>query len=290
MVGQSHVFRVAWVSSLALSSLGCGAAQTIVKKQIDDRCTAMGVRGCPEIAEGALAYVDGDKEKAAEKLKAAASKNSSGQMKKLARELTPVVDAIGGDTGNALKEVLAILAAEPAEESAEPGHQGAQPSGPMPAEELARIASGAVAPRNAPEQANLDLDRLRSGMVEPGDDPHAAPCESGLLTSDGRPCSRVRLFVGPLVVTNVFTSGGCPDELFVASGALDDPHWLLLVLPNDRANISGQFVVEDGEELYAGVRPAASPGAAEAPAHTDLRCSVVWSGYKPHGGDPTTSP
>jgi hypothetical protein len=39
-------------------------------------------------------------------------------------------------------------------------------------------------------------------------------------------------------------------------------------------NVSGQFILEDGEELFAGVRSTTT-------AKDDVKCAITWSGFRP---------
>jgi hypothetical protein len=117
------------------------------------------------------------------------------------------------------------------------------------------------------------VDELRAGTERPAADPRATLC-GGVFAGDPK-CQRVRIFVGPLVVTNAYTSGGCPDELFLVAGRLEKPHWILLGQAGAPMNVSGQFILEDGEELIAGVR------ASTTPPKDDVKCAITWSGFRP---------
>lgn len=76
-------------------------------------------------------------------------------------------------------------------------------------------------------------------------------------------------------MTNADASGGCPDELFLPAGRLEKPHWLLLNVAGAPMNVSGQFILEDGEELFAGVRATGSS------PKDDVKCAITWSGFRP---------
>ena len=78
-----------------------------------------------------------------------------------------------------------------------------------------------------------------------------------------------------MVVTNAYASGGCPDELFLMAGKPEKPHWILLNRATAAMNVSGQFTLEDGEELFAGVRATAGT------PKDDVKCGITWSGFRP---------
>lgn len=135
---------------------------------------------------------------------------------------------------------------------------------------------GAAAEKHASRAVGAEPGRgesvaYRTGMAIPATDDPGSVCSS---ESDSR-CRRTRLVTGPFVVTSIYTSGGCPDELALFAGNnVTRPRWSVLVLPNDRTNVAGDFVVEEGEVLYASAR-------ASTDLHQGTRCGVVWSGYRP---------
>jgi hypothetical protein len=135
------------------------------------------------------------------------------------------------------------------------------------------IGSGAAVPSRQPPPPNMVAEELRAGTVRPATDARAGSC-GGLFGADPK-CGRVQVFVGPLVVTNAYASGGCPDELFLTAGRPDKPHWMLFNPAGASMNVSGQFIVDAGEELFAGVR------ASAATPKDDVRCTVTWSGFRP---------
>lgn len=79
----AHGFARILLSSLFVLVGGCGAASSVataaVKSQIDSRCGSAGLKGCPELAEGAIAYATGDDAEGETKLRAAAANPRAGQ-------------------------------------------------------------------------------------------------------------------------------------------------------------------------------------------------------------------
>jgi hypothetical protein len=116
-----------------------------------------------------------------------------------------------------------------------------------------------------------EIDNLRAGMVNPAADAHALPCDPAM--SDAKTCGRVRVLLGPFVLTNLYTSGGCSEDLFVTS-ADSKAMWTMLANAGDRMNMMGHFPIDEGQWLYVGAK-------GNAPAKNDLRCAVVWSGFRP---------
>ena len=246
---------------LPVAFVGCGAAQLAIKQPVPDQCAARGLKGCPELTDAVMTYLGGDAAAAEPKLRAAAAANSPEQIRAFAEALRPIADGVGGETAAAMRVVIGILTegAAPAERAAA-GAPGASP---------------AAGERSAIATAADGVDSLRSGVTLAGADAKAVPCEPGLVASGAAVCKRVRVAVGPLVVTNVYASGQCPDEVFVLAGRMARPQWLLLAPSRAPLNVTGRFVVDDGEELVAGTRASSSEMAR------DVTCAVTWAGYRP---------
>lgn len=268
--------RIAGLVTIAFAVAGCGAAQLAMKGPITNQCSSSGLKGCPDLTDGVMEYIGGDKAVAEQKLRAAAAANSPEKLRMFARALDPIGSSIGGDAGAALKSVAAILDptlddAPTAKASGEPTTAAGKRSPGGTDRDGGRTAVAALATR--PASPTVVVEELRAGTERLATDPRAATC-GGIFGSDPK-CARVRVFVGPLVVTNAYTSGGCPDELFLIAGRLEKPHWILLDPAGAAMNVSGQFILEDGEELFAGVR--ASAGTPK----DDVKCSITWSGFRP---------
>lgn len=258
-------------SLLWMVTLGCGAAQTVLKGQLVDRCQHAGLRACPELADGAVTYIGGDSAGGEAKLQAAAAKNSPEQMKQFAAAVEPLVGAADADTAKSLRRVLAILTTKPL--VPDPEQSGYEAF--VAAQQRAPAAKAASSNAGARAEAAPEIE-VQSGMTMPAYDESASICSTSPADAT---CRRVHVLEGPFVVTNVFASGGCADQLFVyaASTTAAKAHWKLLAPPNERLNVAGEFIVDAGEGLYAGVRAAAMPWK------NDERCTIVWSGRKAAG-------
>lgn len=259
----------------SLPHLGCGAAQLAMKGPIANQCASSGLKGCPDLTDGVMEYVGGDKAVAETKLRAAAAANAPEKLRAFASALEPIGSSIGGDAGAALKAVAGLLldggASTPEAPVAKASSEANNSSGPASRSGGSASVAAAVAPALPPP--NAIVEELRAGTERPATDARLATC-GGIFMSDPK-CGRVRVFVGPLVVTNAYASGGCPDELFLTAGRLEKPHWLLLNVAGASMNVSGQFILEDGEELFAGVR------ATGATPKDDVKCAITWSGFRP---------
>lgn len=265
------------VLSLALAP-GCGAAQLAMRSPISNQCSSTGLKGCPELTDGVMEYVGGDRTVAEGKLRAAAAANSPEQLRVFASALDPIGSTIGGDTGAALKGVAAILLDARADETPTAKASGASGASGSP-RTTAATPPGQPSAQPHPPPPNVVIEELRAGTERVAANARVATC-GGIFGSDPK-CGRVRVFIGPLVVTNAYASGGCPDELFLSAGRIEKPHWILVNPPGAAMNVAGQFILEDGEELFAGVR------ATAAAPKDDVKCSITWSGFRPVSADAT---
>ena len=70
---------------LPIVAAGCNASlQLALELRLQEKCHDVGLRGCEEISEGVLLYVQGEKETGTPKIKAGAAKNAPSQVRHLA--------------------------------------------------------------------------------------------------------------------------------------------------------------------------------------------------------------
>jgi OmpA-OmpF porin, OOP family len=101
--------------------LGCGAAggvSVMFKSPIEERCNKAGIQGCPEVVDGALVYIEGDKPKGKDQMLRGAAQNAPEKVKEFAKAIKELpLDKIPGATKYTavIMEVADILAgAQPA--------------------------------------------------------------------------------------------------------------------------------------------------------------------------------
>lgn len=265
------------VLAAATSLLGCAPLEGDIKTPVAKQCASSGLKGCPEITEGVAAYVEGEKDTGDRHLRAAAAENTPLQLHQFAVALRPLVSSTPDHTGDAMRAAVESLTrATPREHRAVAKTEAkgeTKPEAPAAAHVSLATHTTLTAPRE---------DELRAGTEMPATAEHAAAC-GGIFGNDPK-CVLTKVLVGPLVVTNAYTSGGCPDELFLAAGHLEKPHWVLLRVSRAPMNVTGQFVLEDGEELYAGVR------ASDKAPKDDPKCAITWSGFRPASSAAPSAP
>jgi hypothetical protein len=264
---------IGWSVALGTAAVvlaGCGATGYIVKRPVAEQCSSAGLQKCDALADAVVLYVDGDKGAAEPKLREVAKANSPEKVRVFSAALKPIVESMGGDVQASVGGVLAVL-------------EGA--SNPMTPEPEAKPEAKAARPPDPGAQTSVEervgsmvrsrAELVRTGLARPAIDPKTTACDAGPLAADPTRCKKVRAVVGPVTLTNLYAGGGCPDELFVLAGHADNPHWFISAQPNAPLNIVGQFALDDGEELFVGVR-----SVKDAPK-SDARCAVVWSGVRP---------
>jgi hypothetical protein len=235
---------------------GCGAAQLVLKPPIESQCNSTGLKGCPELTEGVIFYVEGDKPKGKDQILRGAAQNAPENVRKFAQAIKSMqLDKIPGAAKytKVLLEVADILATA----------KGAD--GPA--------GGPAVAQGGAPAQGGVVVDGSRDGgTITPKTASGKTTC-GGQLPGYGL-C--VWVTAGPLVLTDLQASPACPAEMAAGAAKLVDgvggARW---VAHNPHGLGSQQAQVRAGESLFIGVQAA---GAA------DPRCSLTWAGYRPNDG------
>lgn len=94
----------------ALTACSALPASALIRAPADSKCQSYGLKGCPELVDGALAYVEGNKPLAVQKLEAARALNTPAQLKQFASALRTIGEA--SDSGQPLVEVAALLSGE----------------------------------------------------------------------------------------------------------------------------------------------------------------------------------
>jgi hypothetical protein len=72
------------VMVVALLSTGCGGAGLLLKSPAESQCVEAGLKGCPQMAEGLVAFVEGDKARGQQLLGEGAAENAPDDLRKFA--------------------------------------------------------------------------------------------------------------------------------------------------------------------------------------------------------------
>jgi hypothetical protein len=260
------------------------------------------LKGCPELVDGVLDYVEGNKTEGRGKLKKAAAENAPDKVQEFAARLQPLLKLPGVESyTRPIQEIVDLLASS----AKSAGTRKVPASSPETPEDLpsattvvtqAEVQHDLVNPyrtgqARAPSvmarwpattpagasSPNLDVAHMRTRTVVPATDAKALACEGPLAIVPGGTCARVPVVLGPFVVTDVFAPGGCGDQLFVSTDSEGSHGWTMFNAAVGALSLHGmQLVVHPDERLYVGAR--AEKGVLRSDA---LRCTVTLSGWRP---------
>jgi hypothetical protein len=267
--------RIAGLLTLALAPSACGAG-AMLKGPIAGQCQSMGLKGCPDLADGVVLYIEGDQKKAEEKLIAAAGANTPDQILQFACVLKAINMIPGADSfmQPILKVVDLLEKSKKGEAKAEgePGASATAGTTGNAAETPARRSCPRFPAEIVVTTAATDPTQIRAGTTSPLDDQDGVDCKRLVPGATGR-C--VLATPGPLVVTDLVGTAEC--TVFVASAAkppdTGPPDWLLA---------SPQSI--HGARLLVGPNRWLVVGAA--PSRVNTHCSLVWAGFVPYGPEP----
>lgn len=251
---------------IAFAIGGCSTATSlVVKPPVVSKCEEAGLKGCDDLADGVILYVEGDKKEGEKKLRAGVAKNSSTRVRRYAALLKVVASLPQlGSYGKAVGEVCDLLADETGGALA-------------PEEEKAAKAEAKPKGDEAGDARGVGATGLRTSTVVPAANPLAYTCApfGAFSTPQGAAlCQQVT--VGPLIITDVQVGAGCPNDLFLLAGKPSKPRWFVFA-PTGGVSIHGaKFVLKPDEALTIGVRSTSEEGFKKDPA-----CSVTWAAQEP---------
>lgn len=278
---------------------GCSGASLVLKAPIDSQCQARGLRGCPEIVDGMLLYVDGDKAGAVQKLAVGAAQNSPSDLGQLAKALDELKSVPGAEEYLAsISEALNLMVEKARATPGAAEKVATQPDGTPPVE---RAGEGVLTADTDPKQV---LDTV---VTDLDIGPKAAWCAE--VSGETATCRSVQR--GPMFITDVESLGtDCLGQfLAIAQGrqvryVLNGPfhlHGARLLVREDEALIVGQR-----EGAVVPEVSLASPTKSKAKTdtkksehpdsekltdavvleETDPRrqCKLLVTGFRPYGG------
>lgn len=247
---------------------GCGVG-TILKSPIDERCQTAGLKGCPELTEGVIAYIEGDNARGLNLVGKAAAANTPEDLRVFA-DMLGTLESIPGAkqyAGPVFEIAKALREKAAAVES--------QTASVMPASTQPTAAPA------APKVVTVDFAQLdrRAGQVRPFFEEGRRQC--GDLPWSA--CAPTR--EGPLVLTDLSLSPACGSSVLVFVTSETNPP------QTNRARrtlfgpiTGGQWPVEPGDTLVVAVF-----GKDLADARSHDGCTVSWAGFVPktpsHGID-----
>lgn len=251
-------------------------------RPVDSKCQSYGLKGCPELVDGAIAYVEGNKPLAIQKIEAARSLNTPAQLKQFASALRTIGEA--SDSGQPLVEVAALLTGEAggAKIVVTDAVATAGPAAPAGAAAPTVSTTPASPPADSGRRRTRPEEYVLLALTAPNDpmrqvtetvlvaDVPAANCQIG-----GSPATCARRRQGPVIIIDVVASEECGSRVFLLAAESDTPAFgYLWMLPARTQGVhGGHFAVRGGQWVFVGVKPPSKPQAA------DRACFVTWSGF-----------
>jgi len=184
---------------------GCGSAELVLKAPVVDRCSSAKLKGCEEMADGVIAYVDGKKDDGRKQIVRGAAKNAPKEVAAFATSLRTAAKMPGIDSyADTLKEIADLLETTPA------GSEIEKPE-----------------PRREREEPKPNL-RAVAGTASIADAP---TCSTSL-----GPSACARIMSGPATIETLVAR--CSVPLAIIAGDPSDPHWQIVVPANQMLQAS----------------------------------------------------
>jgi hypothetical protein len=257
-----HIFPL---TLLALAS--CGSSSLILKPPLMVGCQKAGLPKCPELADGVIEYVDGDKEKAEATIRGAVVGASPDKVQLLIKALKELDSLPGSDKFmGPMHDVIAILTGKsPAATRETPGLTANEPGVSLTS---SVDASGQASP----------WTRLRASTARIVGNSQTTTCTAlsyaGAAASISSLC--LRATIGPIIITDLEWSQGCPAETFALAGNPDQPIWYFRSDEGRSFAMHGAaFIVPDDTQFVVGHRLTSSSPLPTA------SCGVTWAGRRP---------
>lgn len=270
---------------VALTACSALPVSAVIRAPVDSKCQSYGLKGCPELVDGAIAYVEGNKPVAIQKLESARALNTPAQLKQFASALRTIGEA--SESGQPLVEVAALLSGEGASAKIvvkDPSATGTPPQPAAAASAVTPAPTAAATPAEGGRRRSRPEEYVLLALTAPNDpmrqvtetvlvaDAPAANCQ---ILGTSATCARRRQ--GPVIITDVVASEECGSRAFLVASESDTPAFgYLWMLPARTAGIHGaHFAVRGGQWVFVGVKPPTKPQP------TDRACFVTWSGFVP---------
>lgn len=289
-----------WLGVLSLLFLwSCASSKLVLQQPLNEQCQGLSLKGCPELTDGVLAYVDGDRATGDAKLEAAVEANGPGRMREFAEKLRQLEELPGSDSFmGPIRQIIAKLEggedASPASDEA-PETPIVRPKGRLASTGRSQVSADddddededePVSRRPSPytsqkaaasvEPMASDAAHYLSGTIMATSDTTGGRCETPLtgLSGVGDRSLCTKAVAGPMVLTDLYAGGSCPAEVYLVVG---DFSAIRLVLPIPARTPLHQT----GARISIGPLEHLSVVAIKRSESDDPRCAVTWSAWKP---------
>lgn len=213
-----------WPLAMALlvGISGCGGASIILKPPIVDRCSSAGLKGCEQITDGVIQWVEGHKDEGRDLIERGAAKNAPKEVRTFSTGLRLVANMPGMESyAQDLKSIADVLEDQaPAKAKSEPVAQS--------------------------DAKTLDVTRVRAGAINPA---NGTDCSTPMGASR---CQRA--LIGPAVVASLVFSGRCGVGSAAIVGDLEQPRWEVAIPANTAMGLTSLALpLTEGERLTIAV-------------------------------------
>jgi len=114
---------------LLLALTACGGINVVLKSPVESKCSSAHLKGCPELTEGVLLYVQGEEQKGKDQLVKGAAENAPADLKKFAKAIKQLKKIPGASQyTKKLVEVAEIISPSKGAKGAKGGAAGAAPA------------------------------------------------------------------------------------------------------------------------------------------------------------------
>jgi hypothetical protein len=265
---------LALTTCLALAS--CGSTSLILKPPLVAGCQRAALRSCPELADGVIAYVEGDKEKAEEKIREGIAGAAPEKVKVFIKALEALDQLPGSDKFmGPVHDVIAMLEGTAPPSSQSSAAESASPSGSAVASSGGTASSTSTTPANA-----AGFSHLRAATAVVVGNPQAKTCTALTYAGGASPSALcLRAAIGPLIITDLDWSPGCGAETFVLAGDPDQPIWFLRSDEGRAFSMHGAaLIIPADAPFFIGHRMTSA-----TPLRPSVACAVTWAGRRPGG-------
>jgi hypothetical protein len=275
-----------------VTSTACSVAGSVVKAPVQERCEEIPLKGCSQMAEGVVLFVEGNQAAGREKLRAGAAQNAPEDVRTFAHAIVLIsrIPAVG-QYAAPIASVAQLLETEASASGPVAASPAASGVAAGPAAGAVRSTPRAVAARDAVSPSvddRVEHDRTDFAVyaLTAPLDPSRTETESlafseisgadtGSLGGMSGTCVARR--AGAIVIADLLALNGCPGRLFVGASLSDKgPLGLRWFAEANASGLTGaRLFVGGGEWLQLIFVPN-----AKADPH-DARCVITWSGFRP---------
>ncbi len=292
MVGSSvrglwvRVFCLPILAGSTYALIACvPSAQLVLKGPIADQCTSAGLKGCDEIADGALLYADGKpiegERKLARGLRANARK--AAELKKFADALELVGKVPGASQYVAPLQPAVRLIQEVAAEDAKLASVETENEHPQPSKKIVEPASKpssakiGAKPIDGPAGTGFGFEALPAPVKPPSSNYYMVAgnglAEQCRFVGTPRMLCMNEFVESTRIISDIIVSSGCTSDVVVTGRMGIEPEWAVYVPTGRGADVHGAALpLRPSRTLTVGV---AYKSDYPTP---DMRCGVtiVW--------------